>query len=137
MQTNKNHIRGYVALISTLVVSAILMVSAITIGLQGFLSKQNTNDSEDYISAKLISYSCAYSALFSLAQDYSYSVPAEGVLVFITDTQTCRVEDITANGNEKVIRTSAQVRNARAETAVHIKNSTSPHIPFIILDWER
>lgn len=100
--------RGYVALITALMLSVMLATLAIVAAAAAISSRHYVSDAEDYLAAAHQARMCAALALVRLAQD----VPSQPSLghkeVRIGSNATCLMGDITAFGTHAEIKTSAR-----------------------------
>lgn len=117
--------RGYIALISVLIISFLLMVFAVLAGENGFRTRMNVTAAEDRLSATHQARSCAFAGLLFLAQDSSYELREFPETVWLTGQEACTVEgalddkhvSITASGRTSESTTWVQVEGYFASTS--------------------
>lgn len=89
-RTYRRSERGFIALTSVLIVSAILMALMFTTGASSFYARFDALNSEYKRASVGLSESCANAALLKVAQDYEY-LPAPGGDTVNVDTDTCKI----------------------------------------------
>jgi hypothetical protein len=96
--------RGFIALMSVIILSAMLLGLVSTANTAGFFARFNALNAEYKQVAFGLAESCANVALLSLAQNYAYDptlnaayVPSQGLLVSL-DADSCYIQSITDVG---------------------------------------
>lgn len=102
--------RGFVALISTIIISAILLLVIASSGLVSFYSRYNTLDAELKERSNAAADACADEALVQLAQDPGYA----GGVLSLNSLDQCRIGKITSVG----ANTQFEVQATSSQTAV-------------------
>ena len=87
--------RGFVALLSVIIVSIVLLGLALSGSTIAFFTRFNELDSESYAQAQALARSCTDQALLQLAQNASYTASHQLVLL---GADHCYVESITQLG---------------------------------------
>lgn len=91
---NKTNNGGYIALISAIIISFILISLTFTVSASGYFSRTNVS----YIEYKRVSLglaeSCANAALLKVAQNYNYTPPLGGDVVRV-GTEICTILKVT------------------------------------------
>ncbi|MGC9602181.1 MAG: hypothetical protein ABSE76_00340 [Minisyncoccia bacterium] len=137
--------RGFIALMSVIILSAVLLGMAATASTAGFFARFSALDKEYKKSALGLADSCANVALLTLAQNYAYT-PTLPVVVSL-DSDTCTIQSITnlgapsASSRTVLITATASYREAFSAvevnaTAANPASSASPvAYPIIINSW--
>jgi hypothetical protein len=112
MKRYRNHREGgYVALLSTIIVAAVLMVAAIQSAIAGYHARFNILGTEAKEQATALAQGCADQALSAILTDPSYT----GSSVTVSEDGTCEVLPIEFNtpaAGIVTIRAQAEVRGA-------------------------
>ena len=114
-QTIKNQ-SGFIALISVIIITAILLVIITTASMSGFFSRFNTADSEFKAQSSALAEACVQKALLKLIVNESY---AGNESIPIANT-TCFIRAVVSNGNEKTIETQGVAGTAYTNLRVII-----------------
>lgn len=101
--------RGYIALISVLTLSFMLMTFGALASENGLRARWNTIALEDRIAAAQRARACASAALLTLAQDRSYRFAPNGETMQLSPELICTIEEASEMGDRLFIKTSAQV----------------------------
>lgn len=103
MQTNE---RGFIALMSVIVISAVLLVLVFTLGIASFFNRFDTLDTENKRVSLALAEACANTAMIKLAQDADYAPVSVGECVSVSDicgaagaTRTCKICSVTKSGS--------------------------------------
>lgn len=125
--------RGYVALISVLIISFALMTLAMLAGENGFRARMNTTALEDRLAASHRARSCVSVALLQTAQDSSFRPGPEGEAIWLTQEQACTIGEISGDDELLVVRTSAVV--GAGVGRVHVEAKFEPTSEVTIMKW--
>ncbi len=117
--------KGFVLIITVLVVSAIISVIIISISLSSITRLENTNTALQGTRAKILTESCSEEALIRLNRDNTYS---RGSLSL--ETGVCSIAITTVGGNKEIAVTGTL--NGYTHTLT-IETSLSP---FQIVKWD-
>lgn len=115
--------RGFIALMSVIILSAVLLGMAATASMAGFFARFSALDREYKKSALGLADSCANVALLNLAQNYAYA-PALPAIVQL-DTGTCTIQSIntlgapSASSRTVLIATSAKYQETFSTVEVN------------------
>lgn len=82
---------GYIALMTTIIISSILLISVTAIGSGAVLHRFNIEASEEKTQSKNLAEACGYQALVNLAYDKNYS---GGETVRLPKNENCNIEHI-------------------------------------------
>ena len=128
---NKNYCNkteGFVALISVVLISAILMLVATSLSFSGFYGRYNVLDSELKAQSKTLAQSCVDTALLKLAHDYTYNPLHEIISI---GENSCTIESLMASGTQKILRTNSNYKNYTTNLIVTIQSAN-----LSIVSWE-
>lgn len=106
--------QGYVALVTALLVSAVLMVLVFTIGLSPFMNRNGIASSQWKQKSFTLAEGCVRVALVKLVQNAAYA----GGETLSVASDTCQIVSVTASSSQKVISTSAQFNDAETSLKV-------------------
>ena len=113
--------RGFVALISVIIIGAVLLAVVIGASLTGFYSRYNVLDFELKERSASAADACANQALLELANDATY---AGGTTLSLNSLDTCHVGPVTLVGTgEKSIRIQATSSDAVTNLFVVVNTS--------------
>lgn len=100
---------GFIALISVIIIFAILLVLAALIAQSSFFTRFNVLDYENKKVSASLAEACVETALVNLAKDINYQpTNAAGDIVNVDSTKTCKIcNPIIDSGTDKVIVTRA------------------------------
>lgn len=122
--------KGFIALTSSIIISALILIIAFTLSLSTFFGRFNVLNA----GFKEISYglaeACADTALLKLAQNSSYG----GNETINVDADTCLILPIESLTGQKIVKTKADFRGA--VTNIKITASSSPAGVLTIALWE-
>ncbi|MBI4053908.1 MAG: hypothetical protein HY397_01100 [Candidatus Doudnabacteria bacterium] len=118
---------GYVALISAIIVSAVLLIIVFSISFSVYFARFNILDSEYKKISTGLAEACVEAAMLELAQDPSY---AGGENKDVGSNQCSILSIPPPSGGEYTIRTKAVFRNSVTNIVV-VVNSTD----FSVISW--
>ncbi len=137
MHTNE---RGFIALMSVVIIAAILLVMMSSLGIGVFLSRFDVLESENKRVGLGLAEACMNAVMLKLAQDPHYAPPIAGECVNVGDTcgaanatRVCRICSVSSGGFPKTITTRAVYKGAYSNVRIILDNPT-PGI-FPILSW--
>lgn len=84
-----NQKRGFIALLTTIIISAILISLTFSVGSFGFSSRIDSLHSEFKIASSLNAESCAQIALLRIGENYSYTPTIGGETISIDTDSSC------------------------------------------------
>jgi len=119
---------GFIALISAIIISAILLIIVTNLSLNGFYSRFNILDSELKERTSSLAEACADTALLKLANDSAY---VGGESVTVPGGGTCTI-DLTIANNPRTFITRANYNNIYFTKMKIVVNVTS----VLITSWE-
>ena len=131
--------RGFVALMSVIVISAILLVLVFSLGVSSFFNRFDALDSENKRISLGLAEACVNVSMLKVAQNSGYAPPAGGECVSVGGTchasgpqMTCAVCSVTS-GNPTTVITRA-VYNGAFST-LQVSFDTIPG-SFAVTRWE-
>ena len=124
--TNKNQ-EGFVALISAIVISFLLMAIVFSLSFRGFFGRFNLLDSEFKERSIAVAEACGENALLRLAQDINY-VGSEN---FDIGNDSCDVLAIDTGLSPRVIQVTANINSAVTNIEIVVDESD-----FSVDSWE-
>ena len=111
---------GFVALITAIVLSLILIIITTTLNQTSFLTRSMLLDAEYKERSAALAEACVDVARLKLANDATYVGSELGVLV---GADTCDIRPISISGSQKVIETKASFRGATTNLRVLVNFS--------------
>lgn len=137
MRKNKTHQDGFVALISTLIISAVLMSIVIGAGAAGWYARLDVLGSESKRIALSLAESCASVALTALATstDPTHFAMSNHLVHIGTDARgtelKCRIASVVHNGTDTTITTHASFNNSYSvvEVVADVFDTTNAPVP--------
>jgi hypothetical protein len=113
-----NSQRGFVALISSIILSIILLGLTVRVSSSNFSARANALHAEFKSISVALARSCSQSALLRLSQEYWY-VPEESGDLIIVDEEKCtikeinhEIEDATTHTKKVIVTTESSYRGA-------------------------
>ncbi|MDB5188191.1 MAG: hypothetical protein JWO50_711 [Candidatus Kaiserbacteria bacterium] len=109
----KKENRGFIALISVLIISAILLTLMVTVGFSGWFARADVLTSEQYRDAQMESQGCidiALRIIATAADPSTYTVHNQNVI--LNSNHACTIVSIVHEGNKIIIITMAKEGNA-------------------------
>ena len=100
--------KGYIALMSAIVVSAILLVVTVTLSYTAFFARYNIIDNEYKERSVTLAESCVDMALLKLPNDPGYT----GSSTVVIGSDSCTIRPLYASGSQIIIETRAGFQNA-------------------------
>lgn len=145
MKKYKRNEQGFIALISAIIISAILLELSLSTSAASFTARSNSLHHELKLQSKASAESCSYIALKNSAENYFYNPVNE---IINLGFGTCTIlfvaygpENTVFHKKTAVIQTSAEFRNtwSRIEIHVTILNPSFIHSPsskqIVIDSW--
>lgn len=136
---------GFIALISAIIISAILLGLSITTSSGAFSARGNSLDIEFKRQSLAFAESCIHIALQRIAENYNYAPVNE--IIFI-DSEKCTIESVVYDTEDTVLhRKDATIIShaefqgtwSTVETRIHILNPFFTHSPtaqkITIISW--
>ncbi|MBI3459075.1 hypothetical protein HY061_02330 [Candidatus Azambacteria bacterium] len=123
---NRNN-SGYIAIISTIIISLLLMGIIFAVNSSSFLTRSNLLNSEFKEQSFALAEACVDSALLKLAQNASYS-GNENVLI---GNDQCSILPMETLSSQKIIKTKAILKKAITNLKITVNSSN-----LSIISWE-
>lgn len=130
IQSKKRKIKnnsGFIALMSAIIISVILLLVATNLSLNGFYSRSDILDSELKNRSSALAEACADTAILKLTNNSSYNPVNEVVTV---GTDSCVIQSVTGM-NPKTILTQAIFHNSYTNLKI-VVNTTN----MSVTSWE-
>ncbi len=116
----RNIQKGFIALISSIVMSAILLLITTTLSLSSFFTRFAILESEYKERSSALAEACVDSALVKIAIDNTYSPSNEIVRV---GSDSCLIKRVTTVGTQKTIVTQGNYQESYTNLSVTIQTS--------------
>jgi len=129
MFVNKNHQRGFIALISAIITSAVLLIIAVALSLSSFYGRYNVLDTELKKMSVGLAEACVEQGLLMLATNTNN--PAT-TTVEVIKGKYCDLGPIPPSGNLRTFLTQA----SSSSYFTTLKISVNPDTNFSITSWE-
>ncbi|MBI5004049.1 hypothetical protein HZC00_03070 [Candidatus Kaiserbacteria bacterium] len=131
--------RGFVALMSVIVISAILLMLIFTLGIASFFDRFDTFDTESKRASLDLAETCANMAILKIAQDADYVPASGGECISASDIcgtpraeRVCKICSVVLRGSEYSITTRAVINGAYSN--VQVKGSLTTE-NFLVTSW--
>ena len=122
---------GYIALVSAIVVSVLLLSFTLTLSLTGFFARYNVGESEYKARSVALAEACIETTLSKLAQDVSYN-PVN--LIVTVGSSTCTIVSVARNlpvSGKLTLKAKGVFRDAVTNLQVVTQTST-----LSVVSWE-
>ena len=126
----RNDTKGFVALMSVIIIGAMLSLFVFTLGVSTFYSRYGIFDSENKHMSVALADACVNSAILKIAQNPSYAPAAGGECVGVGgecggtgELQVCKICDVTTAGAITTIQIRAAYGGAYTNVAVSVDSS--------------
>ncbi len=123
----KQH-KGFMALFSVIIISATLMLIAVSLSFSGFYGRFNVFDSESKEKSNTLAEACIDSALLELAVYTTFSQSTISTIQIGADS--CSILNVTNSGGQATIIAHAAVSNAHTYYKAIIDMTTFKIISF-------
>ena len=120
--------RGFIALISTIIISAVLLLVIASAGLISIYSRYNIFDSELKQRSDAAADACADEGLYQLAQDPSYT----GGTLSLNSLDQCRIGKVSSPGGNFQFEVQATSSNTAVTNLQIVANSGD----LSIISWQ-
>ena len=120
---------GYIALMSAIIISVLLLAITVSLGFSGFFVRLNIVDSESKERSSALAEACADQAILNFTQGSSVAVT--DFLVGPDASDKCNIISVTSNGNQTTIKTQAYPNKAYTNLKVVIDSND-----FSIISWD-
>jgi len=110
---------GFIALISAIVISAMLVIVVMSVGFTQFFSRLNVVDAESKERSSALAEACVDKAMYNFAQDTSYNVAfGSPQTLTVSGTDQCKVMMVQDTSPNLVIKTQWTVNKAVTDLMV-------------------
>ena len=116
--------KGFIALISTIIISAILLLVATSLSSASFYNRSNILDAELKERSFALAEGCVDAAVLKLAKNFNYS-PASGGETVDIGADTCTIQSVEASSAGKIIKTRSEYRNFVTNLEVEVDSDLS------------
>lgn len=130
--TNQN---GYIAIISAIVISIVLIAITLTLSFSGFFLRFNILGTEYKKVSYALAQGCVNTALVKLANDPSYSGP-EDITLDAMANKKCKIISVTGSGNSRTIKTQSVYQNSFTDLQVNASITASNITPTSWIELE-
>lgn len=120
-----NHSRGFIALISMILISVVLLLTVVTSNFSNYVARYNIFDSELKEVSTSLAEACANTAILKLAVDNTYFPPAGGYTINLGSNQ-CQIVSVCPHTSSwpKTIQAQAKSNNIYTNLQVVIPDAT-------------
>ena len=120
-ETRNKKQEGFIALMSAVVISILVLAITLSLGMSGFFGRFNVLDSEFKERTFALAEACGDVAILKLAQDASYNPSNEVVNV---GSDSCTIVSLTTSGSNKIIKTQAIINKAYTNLKITVNAFT-------------
>lgn len=132
--------RGFVALMSVIIIGAVLIVLVFTLGVSTFFTRFSVLDAENKRTSALLAEGCMNAAMLKIAQNGSYAPVAAGECVAIGGTcggadpqRVCKICSVSYSGSVATITTRALYHDTYTDLSAQV--DTTPG-SLAVLFWD-
>jgi hypothetical protein len=139
MRKRRTHEHGFVALMSMLLICAVLLVVVFTLYVSSFFARFDALDREHKRASTELAEACVNAAMLHVAEDPHYAPAARGECISVggvcgtADQMTCKICGVTYSGKSAIAEARAAVdgaySNLRVTFAIVSGNA-------VISDWQ-
>lgn len=124
----KNFKGGYIALISIIVISVLLLTMGVVISFGGFFTRFTILENEYKEISTSLAEACADMAILKLIENWNYAGGEDQII----DSNSCRIVSVQdINGSQKLIKTKAVYQNSHTNLEIAVeKNGSKINIIF-------
>jgi hypothetical protein len=131
---------GFIALISVIVIAAILIILVALVSTTNFFTRFNVLDYENKKVSTSLAEGCINTAIVNLAKDVSYAPVAGGDCLSMGGTcggvdpqKVCRICSVTTSGSNKIIVARAKYNKAYTNITAKVTPGTTD---FTVNSWD-
>lgn len=121
---------GYIALMSAIIISVVLVMLSVSVSTAGFYSRFNVVEFEYKQRSSALAEGCINSALLKLAQNPAYVPTAGGETIFI-GTDSCTILSVTTTAGQITIQSKATFQQAVTNVQVVVTSGT-----LSLMSWQ-
>lgn len=119
--SKKNYQKGYIALVSIIIIAVLLITIGIVISFGGFFTRFSILENEYKEISTDLAEACADMAILKLVENWNYT----GGENFTIDSKNCQIISVQDFGSEKLIRTQAIYQNSYTNLEVKVSKTDS------------
>lgn len=112
--------KGYIAIMTSIILSLMMMLVAISLGSANLFTRLNVVDFGNKQLSYFIARSCLNDALFKLADSPSYT----GNETLMISDRTCVLSTITVSGSDKIIQAKAIISGSTTNLKLTVNATT-------------
>lgn len=128
LRTAKNSNGGFIALVSVLLISVVLLLMVTTLSLSGFIGRFSILNSELKKVSASLAEACANTAVLKLAENWNYT----GNETIVVNGNACAVFPVAAAGADpQILKTQAVYRKSYTNLVITVHKT-----PFAIVSWQ-
>lgn len=132
--------RGFIAVVSTIVIGMIILMLVVSVGLSAFFNRYDALDRENKTTSEFLAQSCVRHALLSIARDPQYVPHEGGECVGVSGAcgaspLTCKICSVVALGSVREISARARYGTPAAYTNVRVTAEVTQG-DVVIQTWE-
>lgn len=124
--------KGYIALITVILISASLLTTVVAVSFQGFFSRIHILESEQKEQSAYLAESCINTAILKIAQDVDYLQNTSETIT--VGDKTCEIVSVT-NGlvfvSNRLIKAQGHFKEAFTNLAVEINPASLPSVAIV------
>lgn len=111
---------GFIALISSVIISVVLLLTITTLSFNGYYNRFNVFESEMKERSQALAKACINIALLRIVSGEKYT---GNTAISISDTESCRVGEITHQSGMYSFKTSAEHYNSQTNYKVTVNDA--------------
>jgi hypothetical protein len=124
--------KGYIALISVLLISTALLVAVISLSFTGYLNRFIILESQLKEDSLAHAEACVSTAIGEIARNQAYSPTHAGVRIDADGVDDCYIESVTVSGSNRIILAT---NNSASNKAVSKIQATVSATTLVISSW--
>jgi hypothetical protein len=118
---------GYVAIMSALIITAIIVVMMIGLGQVAYLNRANISEAHFKEKSRALSEACVNTALLKLVASSSYA----GNETIAVASDTCKIVGVVSSSTGRIVTTQGQYQNSYTNLKITVATST-----VLVIGWE-
>ena len=131
----RRNMRGYAALISTLIISAVLTVLAFQASTSAYLARLSVSEAAMKLQSRANAYSCGQIALFELSADRDYRPMPGGDAVSLSPEEPCAIESVTEEGERMIVLVRGSSRGSHTTLEIMLLEEPASPPGFRVLSF--
>lgn len=114
------HKEGYIAIMSALIITAVITIILVSLGQASFLQRINTSDTHLKEKSRALAQACVNAALLKLASSSSYA----GNETIAVAGDTCKIISVISSSTGNIISTQGQYQSSYTDLQVTVTTGT-------------